>query len=350
MIDKRVYTKDYIESIVQKYKADPQIVERAVFALGLLEALVLSEADFIFKGGTALMLLFERPFRLSTDVDIIVRPDYDIEAYLKRASEIYPFVRYEEKTRVGANKIVKKHYKFYYESLSNRTKEIPILLDVLFEENHYVTVLKKEIKTEFIEVVNNHVFVNIPSPDSILGDKLTAFAPHTIGVIQIIMRTDGKYIDKRIEVIKQFFDVDCLCDVSNNFDEVLQTYKQTSLSEIGYRGLSISYKDCLMDCFDAALSIASRGKWMVNDYNDYLFGIRGLTNYLINVKFNAETAYKQASKVMYLAACLLKEKTIESDIPDAIPFSNEFAIINNIRKIDKDAFNLIARSISLIKE
>ena len=350
MIDKKVYTKTYIDDLVKKYKADPQIIERAVFALGLLEALVVVGTTFIFKGGSALMLLLEKPFRLSTDVDIIVKPEFDIEKYVNKASEIYPFIRYEEDTRVGANSIVKKHYRFYYKSLANELKEIPILLDILFEENHYATIVKKEIKTEFLEVTGNPVFVNIPNPNSILGDKLTAFAPHTIGVIPINTRDDGKIVDKRIECIKQFFDVACLIDVSNNFEEVLKTYKQTSSSEIAYRGLSISYKDCLLDCFNSALSIASRGKWSFEDYSNYLFGIRGLAGYLINIRFNAETAYRQASKVMYLTACLVKEIDPEKDIPDASPFTNEYSIINNIRKIDKDAFNRIARAITLINQ
>lgn len=348
MIDKTVYTKTYINNLVKKYKVDPQIIERAIYALGLLEALVVCGTSFIFKGGSALMLLLEKPYRLSTDVDIIVDPQFDIEKYVKKVSKIYPFIRYEENTRVGVNNIIKKHYRLYYKSLSNETKEIPILLDVLFEDNYYAKIVQKEIKTEFIKLTGNPVFVNIPNSDSILGDKLTAFAPHTIGVLPINTRDDGKIIDKRIEVIKQFFDVSCLCDESSNFEEVLKTYKQTSSSELGYRGLSLSYKDCLRDSFNAALSIASRGKWKQEDYINYLFGIRGLTGYLINIRFNAETAYIQASKVMYLTACLIKEMMPENDIPDALPFTNEYAIINNIRKIDKKTFNLIARAIAII--
>ena len=43
--------------------------------------------------------------RLSTDIDIIVKTGTDIMSYIENASEIYPFVRFEEKTRVGAYKI-----------------------------------------------------------------------------------------------------------------------------------------------------------------------------------------------------------------------------------------------------
>lgn len=89
---------------------------------------------------------------LSTDIDIVVKPGTDIESYIKRASEIFPFISYEEQVRVGKNNIEKRHFKFTYLSPINK-RNIYILLDV-----------------------------SIPSVECVLGDKLTAFAPHTIGV------------------------------------------------------------------------------------------------------------------------------------------------------------------------
>lgn len=66
-------------------------MERSVYAFGLLEALVKAELPFIFKGGTALMLLLNKPKRLSADIDIIVQPGTDVEKYITAASEIFPF-------------------------------------------------------------------------------------------------------------------------------------------------------------------------------------------------------------------------------------------------------------------
>jgi predicted nucleotidyltransferase component of viral defense system len=39
-------------------------------ALGLLEKLAESKLDFVFKGGTSLILLVEKPERFSIDIDI----------------------------------------------------------------------------------------------------------------------------------------------------------------------------------------------------------------------------------------------------------------------------------------
>lgn len=351
MIKNRVFSKEYILEIKQKYKVDPSILERAVYALGLVEALVETGLDFTFKGGSSLMILLKKPLRLSTDVDIVVKPNTNIIAAIKNASEIYPFLHYEEDKRKTNSKINKRHFVFYYKSLWKEDKETPILLDVLFEENHYPKLLSKEIKTEFIEADDEPLFVKVPTIESILGDKLTAFAPKTIGIKPIMEKEDGKIVDKRIETIKQFFDVASLFDYVSDFEQVKNAYIETAKAELGYRDLKkLTYQDCLKDTYEAALSIISKGKFLPDDYPYYLDGIRGLGNFLINVRFNPETAYIQASRVMYLSACFLADQ-IPVEIKEAEDIINaEYAKnINNIRKVDLKSFNMAAKAIRLLK-
>lgn len=50
MIDKSIFSKDYINQKRIELKCDPTILERTIFAFGLLEAMVKSGAEFIFKG------------------------------------------------------------------------------------------------------------------------------------------------------------------------------------------------------------------------------------------------------------------------------------------------------------
>lgn len=52
------------------------------------------------------MLLMNRPRRLSTDIDIIVEPGTDLDAFIKEASKIFPFQSAEEQKRIG--KIISK--------------------------------------------------------------------------------------------------------------------------------------------------------------------------------------------------------------------------------------------------
>ena len=70
MIDKRVYELDYIRELQKKYVSDPGLIERALYAFGLLEAIKSVGMPFCFKGGTSLMPILEKPARLSTDIDI----------------------------------------------------------------------------------------------------------------------------------------------------------------------------------------------------------------------------------------------------------------------------------------
>lgn len=116
MIQPNSFAEDHIRQLQRISKRDPILLERAVYAFGLLEALARVGMPFIFKGGTCLMLLMERPRRLSTDIDIIVRPGTDLDAFLEKASRIFPFQSVEEQKRVGKNQIEKRHFKFTYDS------------------------------------------------------------------------------------------------------------------------------------------------------------------------------------------------------------------------------------------
>lgn len=82
MLSKENFTKDYIERLRKQNRLDPMLLERTIYAFGLLEALARVGMPFIFKGGTSLMLLLNKPRRLSTDIDIIVEGDVEIESWL----------------------------------------------------------------------------------------------------------------------------------------------------------------------------------------------------------------------------------------------------------------------------
>ena len=97
MIDKKIYDLDYIRQLQARYKTDPGLLERVLYAFGLLEALVKVGMKFTLKGGTSLMLLLDHPIRLSTDIEIIVDPGTDVErglmwrATLSRREPSSPF-------------------------------------------------------------------------------------------------------------------------------------------------------------------------------------------------------------------------------------------------------------------
>ena len=314
MLTRENFTEEHIRQLQHSSKRDPILIERTVYAFGLLEAISRVGMPFIFKGGTCLMLLLEHPQRLSTDIDIIVEPETDVEEYIEEAAKIFPFVRYEEQRRVGRNNIEKRHFKFTYDSPVNG-KELYILLDVLYEENHYERIVECEIRNELLLVEPEVLKVKVPSIECILGDKLTAFAPHTTGI--------SLGASKDMEVMKQLYDVSTLVDEMENFEEVKKTYLKVVQSEIAYRGIEVIPKACLKDTFEAALCIASRGKYNGEEYPLYVTGIRDLRGHIYAENYSPErktcqlwqvpmqqlTAHKKCRKIVpktEVSVCLLR--------------------------------------------
>jgi hypothetical protein len=292
------------------------------------------------------LLLLEQPRRLSTDIDIIVKPGTDVQHYLEEAAKIYPFRMMEQQQRKGKNSIEKSHYKFTYDS-PVQGKPFFILLDIIYEQNHYCTLLQKTIMHEFLLTEEPYVAVTMPSVNCILGDKMTAFAPHTTGI--------PFGTDKELEIIKQLYDIATLIDAHDNFDDAYTSYMATVTAELAYRGLSISPEAVLQDTIEAAACIASRGKISNDDYVLYLSGIRGIGNHIYGERFNAEKAISSACKVMYMAACMQKSRAFKKVI-DPSRFSganigeSSYAKLSSIRKVDAEAFAYVVQAIELLQE
>ena len=78
MIEDKCFKKEWIESFKDQKehkKINGQILEKMIHALHLLELLKIYELDFIFKGGTSLILLLDEENRFSIDLDIISSVD-----------------------------------------------------------------------------------------------------------------------------------------------------------------------------------------------------------------------------------------------------------------------------------
>jgi predicted nucleotidyltransferase component of viral defense system len=201
MILETTFTKTWIENLrKQDYykKTDAANIEKMLYAFLLLEELVANKLEFIFKGGTALLLLFEKPYRFSIDIDIITNQNREqLENILNSIVEKKKFTQWNlDEKRSYKSGIPKAHYKLFYEN-ANFGLGNSILLDVLFIENPYSETVKLPIKSDLLKTQEPYLFVTIPSANSILGDKITAFAPNTTGI---------KYNSgKEIEIIKQLF-------------------------------------------------------------------------------------------------------------------------------------------------
>ncbi len=334
MLTKENFKEQHIRMLQKESKKDPALLERAVFAFGLLEAIRRVEMPFIFKGGTCLLLLLKHPMRLSTDIDIIVAPDIDVDMYISQAATIFPFKQCEEQVRIGRNNIEKRHFKFTYQSPITG-KDFYILLDILFAENPYARLVDCEIKNELLLTEPDFLTVRTPDINCILGDKLTAFAPHTTG-IPLNMKKD-------MEVMKQMYDVGTLLDEFTDFKLVYDTYLKVAAEEISYRGNGIAIEDAIKDTYRSAACIASRGAFSPDEYPLYVQGIRDLRGHIYAENYSPEIAVGRAAKIMYMAACLLKDQAYEK-IKNPKEFSSErfltgdMACLKYLRKVNLEAY------------
>ena len=347
MLSKAIYTEEYINELRGRTGDDPLMIERTLFAFGLLEALKIVDMPFVFKGGTSLMLLLDKPKRFSTDIDIVVEPGTDIDSYIEKAKTVFPFYDKEEDVRRGKNHIEKRHFRFKYLSPSSG-KEVVVKLDVLFEERQYPNTIFKPIKNSLLLTEGEDLTVEMPDVESILGDKLTAFAPHTTGI--------GFGQDKELEIIKQLFDCATLFDAMKNYGIVRNSYNNIVRSEMSYRGFTCQVEDVLKDTIRGCLCIASRGGSNPDDFKYYIDGIGRIRNHIISQMFNGEIAGAYASRVMYLAACILTGNDDICKITDVVKYAAHKPVISKpkwfsyMRIVDPVSYGYLIEALRLLRD
>lgn len=347
MLARENYRKEHITALHNASKNDPGLLERVLYAFGLLEAITRVGLPFVFKGGTCLMLLLKKPMRLSTDIDIVVAPGTDVDSYIEEAGKIFPFVRVEEQKRIGKNSIEKRHFKFAYLSPTSE-REVTILLDILFEENHYATLVERNIENELLLVEKPDITVKIPNINCILGDKLTAFAPHTTGI--------PFGVSKELEIMKQMFDCMTLFREMDDFAEVKKTYDKVVKAELAYRGLKIGKAEVLKDTIDACACIIGRGSILSEDYKHYQKGLASIKGHIYMTKYNGEYAAIYACEVMYLAASILTDQDsclhiIQPELYlDSKLMLKEYQKLSYIKKVKLEAYGYIVEAVKMLAE
>jgi len=301
MISNESLTKEWFEKVSSKNrKADKILVEKVVRALLLLEGLVKANIEFTFKGGTALMLLMGSTKRLSIDIDIIVSKPQELDELFNAFVGEQGFTRFELHERKITSDIKKAHYKFFYKPVHEENKaEDYVLLDILYEEPHYIKVIQVPIDSSFVQQEGEPIMVNVPCKEDILGDKLTAFAPNTTGIPYY----KGEDL-KAMEIIKQLYDIGSLLDAAEDLSIISKTFHVFAQTEIGYRECKIDAVGVLDDIFDTSLHICSRGKEGSGDYQALSKGINAVKRFIFSESYHLDRAITDAAKAAYIATVL----------------------------------------------
>lgn len=179
-----------------------------------------------------------------------------------------------------------------------------------------------------------------------MGDKLTAFAPHTTGI--------PFGVDKEMEIMKQMYDIYTLIDVIDDFIEVKETYKRFVQAEIAYRGQEITYEEVLKDTIRANACIISKGHSDKDEFPLYMYRANSLKSHIFSEKYSGELATIQACKVQCLAAYVLvnAEQMIKINQPenyiDAKISMKENNKMAYMKKLKLEAYAYLVESVKLM--
>jgi hypothetical protein len=309
MIAEICFTADWLENMRRELRGvDPSLLERA-HAFALLGHLAESDLKFIFKGGTSLLLHVPVIRRLSIDIDILCSaPAVELKRILEDVAKVPPFIRYEEDERDSRGLPERRHFKFFYNPIVAGNPAPYVFLDVVEVPHIPHDVVVKPI-TPIILEIRREIPVTVPTVESLLADKLTAFAPRTTGVP--FAPADGNTPDT-MQIVKQLFDVGELFNLAEDLLAVRRVYQRVFDLENACRGGGFTVSDALEDTLQASLSLCLHRLKGITDSPEALLledGARKLTSHLGSHRFNLDMAKLAAAKSALLTRLIANENS-----------------------------------------
>jgi hypothetical protein len=335
ILQEKCFTKGWLdEQRAEMKRVDPGLLEKSIHALELVGLLAHKEIPFSFKGGTCMLLLLENIRRLSIDVDIACTVSgHELETVLREIGTESRFENFDPDRRDPDRLPKRSHYKFTYTSaISGKPNDI--LLDVMEEECLYPETTSKLVSTPFA-IPKNHHEVQVPTIEGLTADKLTAFAPATIGV---------KYSSygSSMKILKHCSDVGALYDHCEDMGKLHAAYDAIWPVENSYRDSAFSREQVLDDTIEASRLIGMldlRGCPNSPEIEILRTGIKQLDSHIIGTHFSLNEAKTCAAKTAWLATSL-KKNTTEAlpryNIEElhelaATPLQGELATLNRLK-------------------
>ena len=282
--------------------ANAVMLEKATVALQLLAHLTESGLPIQFKGGTSLLLRLNPIRRLSIDVDIVTQATpAQLRTALAQVSTLAPLLGYEHDARRDKELPPKKHYRVFYPSALEKDKRDHVLLDVIFESEEAPHCQPVTIMTPFLSP-EHEVQVLVPTVNSLLGDKLTAFAPRTIGILH--------HPSRRTDVVKQLFDVAALFDAATDLRQAAEVYTAVHARQLVYRQAAFTLADTLGDTIESGFLYSQLDLRGGENTEHGLFlhqGVASLQNHLVNLPFGRDEARIAAGKAACAAAWIQRQ-------------------------------------------
>jgi len=342
VLQDKCFTKAWIDAQrMEMVRVDPGLLEKSICALDLVGHLARKQIPFVFKGGTSMLLLLDGIRRLSIDVDIACTlPQEELDSILREIANESRFDAFEPDHRDPDRLPKRSHYKYGYTSVVNG-RPAEILLDVMAEECLYPQTMLASVATPFA-IPENDVQVRVPTVECLTADKLTAFAPATIGVLYSPSAS--------LKIIKHCSDIGKLFDYCEDLGQVQAAYDAIWPVEESYRSGSYSRDQVLDDTFEASrlLSwIGLRGCPKTDEVDILDRGIRQLDSHIVGSSFRRAEAKISAAKAAWLAISLKHERATKAfprySIEElqrlaATPLQGDLAPLNRLRSGDPEAY------------
>jgi hypothetical protein len=268
--------------------------------------------DFVFKGGTSLVLLLQPLRRLSIDVDIVTAESLErLQAVLATVTRAAPFLGIAEH-QIGRDRDAPptRHFKIPFRSATNLQGQSHVQLDVISSAHIYPATARRRVEAPFIRL-ETEAHVQMPTIECLLGDKLAAFAPTTICVLYDPINRHGEPAEPQPQrILKQLFDVHHLFAAAENFAEIEASYRATFAVQNVYRGGNHTLLGCLDDNIAAAREISLLPEAAGATHTDRQTLLRrghvGLTTHVVGEPFALERHTKVAAARAALLATALR--------------------------------------------
>jgi len=334
-----MFDKNQIESLRKELKIrDPGIFEKTVRAFNLLDGLLKVYPGLIFKGGTSILLYQFPPVRLSIDIDILL-PEKDRESLLvnlQAIAEASGFKAVKEDER--QSKIPKAHYKFRYDPFFG-PREDSILLDVVFCEHPYHKVVEKSLNGYPLIWSDTNVIVKIPTIDGLVGDKMTAISPKTLG----LRLTEGR----DMEYLKQIIDLGALFGMAEDLDDIRDTFSKTCAMENDFRKAKYSQEEIFDDILEVSFQYS---QWLLkgadNSFKEIESinkGLERLSNHLV-IPIRPDHLKVAFAKIAYMIRLMRDTnaskimKDVNLSVIDGVRFDGRFKILEGLKKMNTPAY------------
>lgn len=353
MIKKHCFTEEWLDAFKKQAvhkRIDKAILEKMIYALHLLERLKANGLEFTFKGGTSLVLLLEEDNRFSIDIDIICNTNRNtLETILHNVIDSSNFKSFElDEHRSYKVGVPKAHYSFTFDSATKGKYSGTILLDVLIEDSIYPELTEKPVLTKWIEI-DEKTNISLPTIDAITGDKLTAFAPNSVGIPYFKGKDQQPF---SMEICKQLFDLSKLFERIESIETVAQSFEVFANKEIEYRKTEkpdLTPEKVLQDTIDTCIILAKKGNGTADEkskFKELQNGIRAFgTGFLMVGNFRIDDAIPAAARIAYLSTKLLYKELSPleyyngQDIKDWNIENQDWNYLNRLkRQPDKSSF------------